>query len=914
MDEKKYLVRTLQGSGWVDKTRSISSITPSGDYYIVAFKNSANDFRYGKTKVQFFDQPRNFELEGALVRIKGKSIAKWDAAISFGSYVRLFSESTTQLEKITDIELLTDLTERADTKKIVEYYFELARLSDEANPKMAYLSRYYKDKLGYIQPESVGHALVTGDVSKRELLCDVPLFPFGINPSQRQAVFNALESQISLIQGPPGTGKTQTILNIITNLVMQGKSVAVVAGNNSAVANVYEKLEKEGIGLIAASLGSSERQQAFFESEYKLPELSKWSLSRELLADLKAELKDISERITRLLEHNNQLAIVKEAYSRLQLERKYFDKHFDILPINMKGLSFFNRWKAPHILRFMADFMHQSQNENLSFQTKFKWLYKYRIFKFSDFQSLNNDIFKGVISEYYQTRSNELLDETTAIEQSLASDDFDRLLKRLTESSILIFKDFIADKYQAHRDIEFTQKNYKQNFDDFLKRFPVVLSTTDSIINNKNQAALFDYLIVDEASQVNLIAGFLTMSSTKNIIVVGDMQQLPHIPDSKINSSIDAKFSIPAGYSYFQESLLSSLICLFPAIPNTLLKEHYRCHPRIIDFCNQKYYNGQLIVMTIGKEDPFKIVKTVKGNHARKPKTGNGYFNVREIDVINNEILTEELKLTSSDNIGFISPYRAQADEAATRITTAGLVADTVHKFQGREKECIIFSTAANELKKYIDKPNLLNVAVSRAKNRFVMVTSPNVMKNQGSYIGDLLRHIEYHTLAPCIIESKTISIFDCLYKEYSTVLNAFRSKVNDKSKYPSENLMATLLDEILDLELYRSFYYYRDYPLHLFVNDFSRLDPEQRKFANHTYSHVDFLLFNKLDKQPVLAIEVDGYSFHAMNEKQSKRDKCKDSILEKQSLPLLRLATNESNERERVVAELNKLMSAAVS
>ncbi|TMN32906.1 AAA domain-containing protein, partial [Pseudoalteromonas piscicida] len=69
-------------------------------------------------------------------------------------------------------------------------------------------------------------------------------------------------------------------------------------------------------------------------------------------------------------------------------------------------------------------------------------------------------------------------------------------------------------------------------------------------------------------------------------------------------------------YNYKRNSLLASLIKLFPLSPTTLLKEHYRCHPRIIEFCNQKFYNGELIVMTDGITEPFQIVKTEKGNHA----------------------------------------------------------------------------------------------------------------------------------------------------------------------------------------------------------------------------------------------------------------------------------------------------------
>ncbi|HCK1662647.1 TPA: AAA family ATPase, partial [Escherichia coli] len=71
------------------------------------------------------------------------------------------------------------------------------------------------------------------------------IFPFGLNESQLLAVERAFSSQISVIEGPPGTGKTQTILNIVANILIQNKTVAILSNNNSAVSNVYEKMDKQ---------------------------------------------------------------------------------------------------------------------------------------------------------------------------------------------------------------------------------------------------------------------------------------------------------------------------------------------------------------------------------------------------------------------------------------------------------------------------------------------------------------------------------------------------------------------------------------------------------------------------------------------------------------------------------------------
>ena len=81
----------------------------------------------------------------------------------------------------------------------------------------------------------------------------------------------------------------------------------------------------------------------------------------------------------------------------------------------------------------------------------------------------------------------------------------------------------------------------------------------------------------------------------------------------------------------------------------------------------------------------------------------------------------------------------------------------------------------------------------------------------------------------------------------------------------------------------------------------------EERKFI-HYNSHIDILIYNKFDKKPVLAIEVDGFKFHH-NSKQMNRDKLKDSILSKCDIPLLRLKTNECNEEQRIINKLNEII-----
>ena len=94
-----------------------------------------------------------------------------------------------------------------------------------------------------------------------------------------------------------------------------------------------------------------------------------------------------------------------------------------------------------------------------------------------------------------------------------------------------------------------------------------------------------------------------------------------------------------------------------------------------------------------------------------------------------------------------------------------------------------------------------------------------------------------------------------------------------------------------------------------MLIKDLSKLSDEEQRYATNISTHVDFVIFNKVDKMPVLVVEIDGYAYHANNPYQLKRDEMKDAILQKYNIPILRIKTNESCEERKIRQKLMELL-----
>ena len=252
-----------------------------------------------------------------------------------------------------------------------------------------------------LRPDTVLHAYCSVTNQKRQPPQHF-IYPFGINESQLTAVKQAFASQISIIEGPPGTGKTQTILNIVANILLNNHTVAILSNNNSAVENVYEKLAKYQLDYLVAKLGSNYKRKNFFDGELEVSHQKQ---------EHTITLQRISELSNILVEHlqaQNQVASLQVQIDELTIEKGYLQQsQSENLSSNAQLLSKY-QFSTEKITDLLA-YLNYLAQRHISFKDRIQLLLYFKIIRtkfISDWQK-RKTLFYTLQLAYYEQQLNE---------------------------------------------------------------------------------------------------------------------------------------------------------------------------------------------------------------------------------------------------------------------------------------------------------------------------------------------------------------------------------------------------------------------------------------------------------------------------------------------------------------------------
>ena len=674
-------------------------------------------------------------------------------------------------------------------------------------------------------------------LSKPQRRKDYPLalLEHRANLDQLLAIHNAVKYPVTYVQGPPGTGKSHTIINSIITAFFNEKTVLLASYNNHPIDTVVEKLRS-----IPYKQGE--------DIPFPVIRLGNTNLVKQALLDIREQYERIKDKpvFEGTLEKNKDNKI-----NRTRKLTELLKKYENTLAL---------REKQEAIECLLGSTQH------LTFQT--------------DLQGRQLEEIRRELQEIGEITNEQAL--------SLLDDDEAEFKKYLNFTSIKYLKRLGEPKNGDLRHIlEMDDENEKvkafhsylnetENVKKFLRIFPVVATSCISSHRIGSPEAHFDLTIIDEASQCSTAMSLLPVIRGKNLMLVGDPQQLNPVIllEDTVNQALRKKYKVAEEYDYCKNSIYKVFLACDAVSDEVLLHNHYRCNKKIIEFNNRKYYHSRLNICTESREERPLLYVDVRNE-------GGGLRNTAPEEV---EAILGYAKQNREKDIGVITPFvnqRRLIEDALSREKLDNVVCGTVHAFQGDEKDVVLFSTALTDQTQggtyewLKNNKELINVAVSRARDKLIVISDQRNLTrlHQGEGEDDLYELVEY--------VKKNGEAQVTQKKTYSRALG-----VKPFSTATEEAFLENLTHALENIWLSQNRFTVRKEVA------ISQVFQDNTDHEDLFYSgRFDFVVYERQAQRelPVLAIELDGKE-HFEDEAVKRRDQKKNKICSDHNLQIIRV------------------------
>jgi len=665
--------------------------------------------------------------------------------------------------------------------------------------------------------ESSGQAPVK--IEETELKNFFPITPLSLSDSQEDVIRKIEENDFLAVYGPPGTGKSQTIVNVVAHLIANGKTVLVASRMDKAVDVVAQRLNELNAPYLALRAGRANYQK---QLNMELQELlsNKVELNSgydNLTADVD-DMKDLLKDVKRLED---------SALKILSLEKKYtliFDE-FESMKDSVSGLNLITeklRFQQLEEAKSIFNIIEEIENKyKKNIFDKIKLFFDYRKIKklLNLNKVLNEDILKRLPYEL-----NIALEEAklrSVEDEIMSTGNLHQILRRikllksrqkklavdiLKNKRRTALKNILTDAAKRRRLMIHSkslvsrktriQNNLleKEDFKPLLSAFPCWCTTTYAISNSLPlKPAMFDVAIIDEASQCDIASCIPILFRAKKAIIVGDDKQLPHLSflEKAKEQSFLSQYNIDDRYQLmwrFRDNSMFDLANYYSTTP-VLLDEHFRSPAPIIEFSSREFYGGKIKIMSpninTGNIVELRVVKDGKVDH----EATRNVAECEEIIKTIQELIIQDRDSNSSVpvSIGVISPFRAQVDlikKALLKVFDTdtilkhGIDVGTAHTFQGDERDIMLLSwtfapNSHPQSLMFAQKPNLFNVAITRARHRLINFVSTEVNNLPEGLLRDYLEYVKKVNSRPNVDTFKNDfekEVFNAIKDEFRTL------------------------------------------------------------------------------------------------------------------------------------------------
>lgn len=662
-----------------------------------------------------------------------------------------------------------------------------------------------------------------------------------VNMDQLLAINNAMKYPVAYIQGPPGTGKTNTILNTIMTAFFNDRTVLFASNNNHPIDGVCEKLtglryHEKPISFPILRLGNRDMvRQAILYIRELYRRTQSVSVFEGTLGRNKDERKQRAKKLSDILKKYDDILDFQERRATIERMLEYQSSHA----------------MSAQMLPFQADLGGR--------QLKQIKRHLENVGTVSEEQAL------ALVDDDVEELKKYLYYTGASYMKRLDNKEFDKLREILDEEDLDKATENFA-KYLAD----------KKNLQRLQKIFPIIATTCISAHRLGDPEPMFDMVIMDEASQCNTAVSLVPILRGNSLMLVGDPQQLSPVIllDELVNERLKKRYCVSEEYDYRKNSVYKVYLSCDAVSDEILLHNHYRCHPRIIEFNNRKYYNSRLNIRTVSQEpSPLEYLDMQ-----------DAWANTKNTAPAEARAIAEYAASHRDRSIGVITPFvnqKQMIEQALKEEGVSDVTCGTVHAFQGDEKDVILFSTAitdqtqARTYEWLKNNKELINVATSRARDRLVVLGSQKNLSrlHQIGDQDDLYELVQYvRSNGQSVVTPKKANSRALGVKPFSTATE--------------EAFLQNLGHALGNIWLSQSRYAIRK------EVSISQVFQSNDTFDDLFYSgRFDFVVYEKQGEHelPMLAVELDGKE-HYEDEVVRRRDEKKNRICEAHNLQLIRV------------------------
>lgn len=583
--------------------------------------------------------------------------------------------------------------------------------------------------------------------------------PLPCNEAQAAVLSSAMTHRLTVATGPPGTGKSQLVSNLVATAVTSGQTVLVASNNNEAVDEVWRRCEKLVPASVVRTGSAWAKTRDYTETEAAaLQALRAAAAPAHNTTTAAMDVRVTGDRLTRV-----RLELSRAAGAEQELRRagELREEHAHQLGLTVHELVDLLRGTAnlDEIARKSA---RLARCRVLGRWRRNRLLRRFGLRYDGDLNApclalANFTVAESTWRELYGDASR-IVDAELAAQLEEAEESVRKASHTLLTSTVLTNARGGRQRILSLLNGRDSGRSDWPAVKEVLPAAPGWAVTSLSVRRFPPDPALFDLVIVDEASQCAIPHVMPLLFRARRALVIGDAMQLPHIAKTgpEREALIRHKTSLRADWlekhrlSYRRHSAFHA--SERAAGGALLLDEHFRCHPDIAAVSNELFYDGDLEVLTNTRNRPALPHPAIFWSHvagrAARGRYGSSWVNGDEVDRVEQFVDDLLKRLPGEATVGLVTPFKGQADEVRSRLRLHDperLRVGTVHTFQGGERDVMVFSLVAGEgmspnAISWVDSQlNLWNVAITRARTHLIVIGDADLWRKRGGVAATLL-------------------------------------------------------------------------------------------------------------------------------------------------------------------------------